>query len=166
MSDGSIIEKSTRRRFLVDVDKFEDFLTSEGCLNVCEIRQFYLVFKNGRAACLQETHFGGCDSTTVRSGATPFDLDEFEFRAHGDEYMEKRGFKSGAEVRRSQYEVEFEDREWSVNLFDDDLEGLTLATIAGPDVAEITSLPSWVEAEVTHDSRYRSAWMAMNGRPE
>jgi CYTH domain-containing protein len=174
MTTGSIMETSPRRRFLVDVDKFEKFLTTEGCLSVCEIKQHYLIFKNGRAACLKETHWKRFASTTVRTGETPFDLDEFEFRAHEDEYMGKRGLKTGQEIKRTQWEVDFNDQEWTVDIFhfgddddeEDDQNVLSLASFEGPSVASTTAIPEWATTDVTDDIRYRSASMAINGRPE
>jgi CYTH domain-containing protein len=174
MSEAAVMEAQPRRLFLVDVDKFTDFLATEGDLGVCEIRQYYLIFGSGRATRMREVHYGHKDSTYVRSGATPLELDGVEFKADDEEYMEKKHLKTGNEVKRIRYEVEFDDQEWVVDLFDfqdqhdgDDEYEMTLALATfGDRVSSTESLPPWLLTDVTDDSRYRTANIALHGWPE
>jgi len=73
-----------------------------------------------------------------------------------------------ARIAKRRYHIVDHDREFSLDVFLDDLAPLELVEIEWPDEAGLHALPApdWTLGEVTHDPRYQGGALATNGLPE
>lgn len=60
-------------------------------------------------------------------------------------------------IEKTRYEVPFDGKVWTVDVFEGANAGLVVAEIELSDDAEQISLPPWIGVEVTDDPRYRNS---------
>lgn len=63
-------------------------------------------------------------------------------------------------IEKWRYEVWVNGLKWEVDEFAGDNAGLVLAEVELSHEAQTITLPPWVGAEVSHDARYRNAYLA------
>lgn len=73
-------------------------------------------------------------------------------------------------VQKHRHHVDWQQQRWTVDEFDGDLDGLTLAEIELHDDQPVDQLrdailPPWVGDEVSEDRHYTNAHLARHGRP-
>ena len=70
-------------------------------------------------------------------------------------------------LRKRRYHLAFDRRYWSLDLFEDALDGLEILEVEAQSQAELAALvpPSWCASEITDDIRYQCGALARNGRP-
>jgi CYTH domain-containing protein len=69
-------------------------------------------------------------------------------------------------MHKRRYHFPIEGRYWSLDLFEDSLEGLALVEVEVPDEAALAALvpPPWATKEVTHDVRYQCGALAQSNQ--
>lgn len=155
--------KEIERKFLVDTEKIKPVLNAAS--KRYSLSQYYIAASNELAIRLRME-----DSNRVilaiKSGTNPMEMNEFEFIMPWDEYDDRRKEMVGFEIIKLRHYVEFDGRTWEVDVFFGDLEGLIVAEIECDDAADITNLPEWVTKEVTFDTRFKNARLALKGLNE
>jgi adenylate cyclase len=157
--------KEIERKFTVDCDQIDAIVMSGGFSGKREISQYYVISEKGLAVRLRKDEGADHAVLAVKSGTNALAVDEFEFKAHLSEYEDKKTEMVGIEISKTRYEIEFDGRTWEVDFFHGELEGLVVAEIECDDAADITNLPEWVLRDVTFDSGYKNAVLALKGLP-
>lgn len=155
--------KEIERKFLVDHTKSKPVLASSS--KCYALSQYYLVAKKELAIRLRMENNQRV-VLAIKSGTNPMEMDEIEFVMPYDSYVERLPEKVGVEIAKLRHYVEFDGRTWEVDEFSGDLEGLIVAEIECDDAAEINNLPEWVTEEVTFDTRFKNARLALEGLNE
>ncbi len=139
-------------------------------LEICEtmriIRQYYIVSSKEVAVRLRLDEGDNQAILAVKNGLDPMRMNEVEFKIPRNDYFRRLHEKTGFEISKTRYLIDFEGRTWEVDEFHGNLEGLMVAEIEADDAATITSFPHWVVEEVTYDTSFKNAVMAVNGRPK
>jgi CYTH domain-containing protein len=156
--------KEIERKFLVREGIRESDIAemSEGSKS---IRQYYLVSSKDAAVRLRHQSGTADAILTVKAGGNGISTDEFEFPVAAAYYEGHIGDRQGIEIVKTRFLVPHGGRTWEVDVFRGDLEGLVVAELECDDAAEVTDLPEWASTEVTYDSRYKNAVLALMGKP-
>jgi adenylate cyclase len=157
--------KEIERKFTVDTVKIATAIAGNAFSDKREINQYYVISQKGLAVRLRKDEGADHAVLAVKSGTNALAVDEFEFKTHLSEYEDKKAEMVGIEISKTRYEIEFDGRTWEVDFFHGELEGLVVAEIECDDAADITNLPEWTVEDVTFDSRYKNAVLALNGAP-
>lgn len=158
--------KEIERKFLVREEILIPILQDEKILRT-KISQFYLVATPDVAVRLRKSP----DSDepvvlAVKHGGNLISTNEHEFPVSFESYDERLSDRVGHEIVKTRHFVWHGDREWEVDVFEGELDGLIVAELECDDAADVTDLPEWVGEEVTFDRRYKNAVLALNGRPQ
>lgn len=158
--------KEIERKFLVREEILIPILQDEKILRT-KISQFYLVATPDVAVRLRKSP----DSDepvvlAVKHGGNLISTNEHEFPVSFESYDERLSDRVGHEIVKTRHFVWHGDREWEVDVFEGELDGLIVAELECDDAADVTDLPEWVGEEVTFDRRYKNAVLAIKGRPE
>jgi adenylate cyclase len=171
--------KEIERKFTVHLDKIKTVLQESEELGpvmdgeephsrvdrIFRLRQYYIVATKELAIRLRLEGKWGPEILTIKSGTNPMVMDEFEFPLPYGTYHARMSEMVGVEIDKIRHLINFDGRTWELDVFKGDLEGLIVAEIECYDAAEITNLPEWVKEDVTFDSRYKNAVLALNGAP-
>lgn len=158
--------KEIERKFLVREEILIPILQDEKVLRTT-ISQFYLVATPDVAVRLRKSP----DSDepvvlAVKHGGNLISTNEHEFPVPFESYDERLADRVGHEIVKTRHYVWHGDREWEVDVFEGELNGLIVAELECDDAAEVTDLPDWVGEEVTFDKRYKNAVLALKGMPD
>ncbi|NTF16810.1 CYTH domain-containing protein [Agrobacterium rubi] len=157
--------KEIERKFLVREEILIPLL-QDPSLQRKEIAQFYIVSSKEAAVRIRKTDGRDHAVLTVKSGGNGISSDEFEFDVALSEYAAKLEERVGHEIAKTRHLIEHNGRVWEVDVFHGALAGLIVAELECDDAAEVTDIPAWVGEEVTYDSRYKNAVLALRGKPE
>jgi CYTH domain-containing protein len=158
--------KEIERKFLVREEILIPILRDEKVLRM-RIAQFYLVATPEVAVRLRKAE--GSDEgviLAVKHGGNMISTNEHEFPVPFEAYDECLADRVGHEIAKTRHYVWHGDREWEVDVFEGELDGLIVAELECDDAADVTDLPDWVSDEVTYDSRYKNAVLALKGKPQ
>lgn len=151
--------KEIERKFLVAGDGW--------CVAIeksSSIRQFYLAAAPDRTVRVRIRD--GAAWLTLKFGAQARVRDEFEYPIPLTEAEEMRAFAIGTVIEKNRHNVRFGAHVYEVDVFAGVLSGLVLAELeTSEDVAD-AQLPHWLGREVTGESAYYNASLALNGKPE
>jgi len=157
------VAKEIERKFLVDPRKIKPILDAAPRLR--SLSQYYITSSKELAIRLRMED-GHRVILAIKSGTNPMEMNEFEFDLPWDEYECRRKEMVGIEIIKRRHYVDFDDRIWEIDVFLGELEGLIVAEIECDDAADITNLPDWVTTEVTFDTRFKNARLALQGLNE
>lgn len=155
--------KEIERKFLVDTGKIKPIL--DASTKRYSLSQYYIAASRELAIRLRMENAQRV-ILAIKSGTNPMEMNEFEFVLPWDEYEDRRKEMVGVEIIKLRHYIEFDNRTWEVDVFFGDLEGLIVAEIECDDAADITNLPDWVTKEVTFDTRFKNARLALEGLNE
>ena len=92
---------------------------------------------------------------TLKSARTGFTRQEYEYEIPLPDAGEMlASLCSGGLIEKTRYTVLDRGREWVVDVFDGDNEGLVVAEVELDSEDEDVRLPAWAGSEVTSDPRY------------
>lgn len=151
--------KEIERKFLVRGDAWRD-----GVSEAVRIRQFYLEASADRSVRVR-VRDGASARLTLKFGAHGRERDEFEYAIPVEDAEEMLAFVVGHVIEKTRHHVIHRDRLYEVDVFAGDLAGLVLAELETPEDVADDDLPPWLGREVTGESCYYNAWMAVNGCP-
>lgn len=151
--------KEIERKFLVSGDAWRD---SAG--KAVRIRQFYLDASADRSVRVR-IRDGASAMLTLKFGDHGRERDEFEYAIPIEDAEEMLAFAVGHVIEKTRYHVIHRDRLYEVDVFAGSLAGLVLAELETPQDVADHDLPPWLGREVTGESPYYNAWLAVNGRP-
>jgi adenylate cyclase len=96
-------------------------------------------------------------------GAGGLTRSEFEYEIpHADADVMLKQFCPNRLLEKTRHIVEFGNATWEVDEFSGTHYGLILAEVELDSETQQVQLPPWVGAEVTHDPRFKNAYLAVN----
>ncbi len=87
---------------------------------------------------------------------------EYEYEIPQKDATELLNHFTSCEIQKNRYHIQFKKKQWDVDEFMDENEGLILAEIELKTKNEIFEIPDWVSEEVTDDARYSNVNLAQN----
>lgn len=156
--------KEIERKFLVREELLLPLLEDSN-IERKFIAQYYLVSSQAAAVRIRRTSGMENAVLTIKSGSNGISADEFEFDVPLAEYLGKLSERVGNEIVKTRYLIQHGKRTWEVDVYAGALAGLIVVELECDDAAEVTDLPEWIGEEVTYDSRYKNAVLALEGKP-
>jgi len=151
--------KEIERKFLVASDEWREAIDSSSSM-----RQFYLAAGDDRSVRVRIRD--GQAFLTLKFGAQARVRDEFEYPIPLAEAEEMQAFSIGETIEKTRHRVRKDGHVYEVDVFEGPLAGLVLAELETPQEVPDAALPKWLGREVTGDSSYYNASLALRGKPE
>lgn len=146
--------REVERKFLVADDGWKG-----AAAGGCRLRQAYLA-EGGAASVRIRTKNGTEAFLTVKSAVPALSRAEYEYPVPVSDAEEMFRLRTGSIVEKTRFPVSHAGREWEVDVYSGENEGLVVAEVELPDEAAALDLPLWVGDEVTGDARYYAAALA------
>ena len=151
--------KEIERKFLVTTDAWRGHAGGKTA-----IRQFYLAAAAGRS--LRVRIRNGVSATlTLKFGSHGRERDEFEYEIPLGDAGEMMEFATGHVIEKTRHEVRHKGCLYEVDVFSGDLSGLVIAELETPEDVPKAALPEWLGREVTGESAFYNASLALHGLP-
>lgn len=138
------------RKFLVASDAWREGAQGQ------KFRQGYLCIS--RDATVRVRHAGERAYLTIKGATAGMSRAEFEYDipvADAEAMLQDHCLKPL--IEKTRYEVPYEGKVWTVDVFEGENAGLIVAEIELDHGEEDIPLPPWAGAEVTDDPRYRNS---------
>lgn len=148
------------RKFLVSGDGWRD-----GVGTRIRIRQFYLSAAHGRTLRVRVSD-GTSAVLTLKFGGVGRRRDEFEYAIPLGDAEKMQSFAIGRVIEKTRCHVSHRGHLYEVDVFEGPLAGLLIAELETPEDVPDDRLPDWLGQEVTDDSRYYNASLALGDLPE
>jgi len=103
---------------------------------------------------------------TLKFGSTARERDEFEYPIPLAEAQEMLAFAIGRVIEKTRHHVRHRGYLYEVDVFGGLLAGLVVAELETPEDVPDEMLPAWLGREVTGESRFYNASLALGGIPE
>lgn len=151
--------KEIERKFLLAADVWRQQATG-----ATAITQFYLAVERSRTVRLRIRE-GKEAVLTLKFGTNDRARDEFEYAVPLADAEEMRAFAVGRVIEKTRHIVPHQGYSFEVDEFHGELAGLVLAELETPDDVPDERLPDWIGREVTGETAYYNASLALVGRP-
>jgi len=152
--------KEVERKFLVSSAEWLDLAEAD-----IRIRQFYLAAAPGRTVRVRISD-GVSAMLTLKFGSKARERDEFEYPIPLAEAQEMLAFAIGRVIEKTRHHVRHRGYLYEVDVFGGVLAGLVVAELETPEDVPDEMLPAWLGREVTGESRFYNASLALGGIPE
>lgn len=152
--------KEVERKFLVSSAEWRDLAEAD-----IRIRQFYLAAAPGRTVRVRISDSASA-MLTLKFGSTARERDEFEYPIPLAEAQEMLAFAIGRVIEKTRHHVRHRGYLYEVDVFGGMLAGLVVAELETPEDVPDEMLPAWLGREVTGESRFYNASLALGGIPE
>ncbi|OHV86292.1 CYTH domain-containing protein [Mesorhizobium sp. ORS 3428] len=152
--------KEVERKFLVSGNAWRHQVEAE-----IRIRQFYLAAAPGRTVRARISD-GASAKLTLKFGDKARERDEFEYSIPLAEAEELMAFAIGRVIEKTRHHVRYRSYLYEVDVFGGALAGLVIAELETPEDVPDEMLPDWLGREVTGESRFYNASLALGGIPE
>lgn len=152
--------KEVERKFLVSSAEWLDLAEAD-----IRIRQFYLAAAPGRTVRVRISD-GVSAMLTLKFGSKARERDEFEYPIPLSEAQEMLAFAIGRVIEKTRHHVRHRGYLYEVDVFGGVLAGLVVAELETPEDVPDEMLPAWLGREVTGESRFYNASLALGGIPE
>ncbi|BCG91870.1 CYTH domain-containing protein [Mesorhizobium sp. 131-2-1] len=152
--------KEVERKFLVSSAAWRDLVEAD-----IRIRQFYLAAAPGRTVRVRISD-GVSAQLTLKFGSKARERDEFEYPIPLAEAQEMQAFAIGRVIEKTRHHVRHSGYLYEVDVFGGLLTGLVVAELETPEDVPDEMLPDWLGREITGESRFYNASLALGGIPE
>ncbi|RWA58177.1 CYTH domain-containing protein [Mesorhizobium sp. M4B.F.Ca.ET.190.01.1.1] len=152
--------KEVERKFLVASPAWRDRVEAD-----IRIRQFYLAATPGRSVRVRICD-GVSAKLTLKFGSRARERDEFEYSIPLAEAQEMQAFAVGRVIEKTRHHVRHRGYLYEVDVFGGMLAGLVVAELETPEDVPDEMLPDWLGREITGESRFYNASLALGGIPE
>ena len=152
--------KEVERKFLVSSAAWRDLVEAD-----IRIRQFYLAAAPGRTVRVRISD-GVSAQLTLKFGSKARERDEFEYPIPLAEAQEMQAFAIGRVIEKTRHHVRHRGYLYEVDVFGGLLTGLVVAELETPEDVPDEMLPDWLGREITGESRFYNASLALGGIPE
>lgn len=142
----------TERKFLVIGDDWKEKAPSE------YFSQGYLSQDPERSVRVRIA--GDQAFLTIKGMSQGISRQEFEYPIPTDDARELLSLCLPSIITKTRYFVEINGRQWEVDEFHDDNQGLVIAEIELDNESDVVDLPEWVGKEVSDDRRYYNVSLA------
>jgi adenylate cyclase len=148
------------RKFLVRNDEWQALSTATS-----RFRQFYLAGADDRTVRVRVVDESRA-VLTLKFGTSVAIRNEYEFPIPIGDAMDMQRFALGTVLAKRRHLVPYGPHVYEVDVFEGELKGLVLAELESPDALTVSDLPGWLGREVTGQSAYFNASLALKGLPE
>ncbi|SDA50724.1 CYTH domain-containing protein [Mesorhizobium qingshengii] len=152
--------KEVERKFLVSSTAWRNLAEAD-----IRIRQFYLAAAPGRTVRIRISD-GASAKLTLKFGSRARERDEFEYSIPLAEAEEMLAFAIGRVIEKTRHHVRHRGYLYEVDVFGGPLAGLVVAELETPEDVPDEMLPDWLGREVTGESKFYNASLALGGIPE
>ncbi|AZO49808.1 MAG: CYTH domain-containing protein [Mesorhizobium sp.] len=152
--------KEVERKFLVSSAAWRDLAEAD-----IRIRQFYLAAAPGRTVRVRISDDTSAE-LTLKFGSKARERDEFEYPIPLAEAEEMQAFAIGRVIEKTRHHVRHRGYLYEVDVFGGMLAGLVVAELETPEDVPDEMLPDWLGREITGESRFYNASLALGGIPE
>ncbi|WP_192255223.1 CYTH domain-containing protein [Mesorhizobium silamurunense] len=152
--------KEVERKFLVSDPTWRSLVEAD-----IRIRQFYVGAQPGRTVRVR-INDGRSAELTLKFGDRARERDEFEYPIPLAEAEELMAFAIGRVIEKTRHHVRHRGYLYEVDVFGGVLSGLVVAELETPEDVPDEMLPDWLGREVTGESRFYNASLALGGIPE
>ncbi|RWH20416.1 CYTH domain-containing protein [Mesorhizobium sp.] len=152
--------KEVERKFLVADPAWRSLVEAH-----IRIRQFYVAAQPGRTVRVRISD-GGSAALTLKFGNKARERDELEYPIPLAEAEELMAFAIGRVIEKTRHHVRHRGYLYEVDVFGGVLSGLVVAELETPEDVPDEMLPDWLGREVTGESRFYNASLALGGIPE
>lgn len=152
--------KEVERKFLVTSSAWRSLAEAD-----IRIRQFYVAAQPGRTVRVRISD-GRSAELTLKFGDRARERDEFEYPIPLHEAEELMAFAIGRVIEKTRHHVRHRGYLYEVDVFGGVLSGLVVAELETPEDVPDEMLPDWLGREVTGESRFYNASLALGGIPE
>jgi adenylate cyclase len=152
--------KEVERKFLVSGNAWRHLVEAE-----ISIRQFYLAAAPGRSVRVRVSDDASAE-LTLKFGDRVRERDEFEYPIPLADAEEMMAFAIGRVIEKTRHHVKHHGYLYEVDVFGGALAGLVIAELETPEDVPDEMLPDWLGREVTGESRFYNASLALGGIPE
>ncbi len=142
------------RKFLVDAAQWEQLEKPNGT----PFKQGYLLNDKDRTIRIRATDQHGY--ITLKGATQGYSRKEYEYTIPVDEAWELINHFAQSTVTKTRYCIEFANKTWEVDVFEEENAGLLMAELELDDESETFDLPPWVTQEVTSDKRYYNGYLS------
>ena len=143
------------RKFLVTGDGWKDAVVAQ-----TPMRQGY--FETGPMSTVRVRIEGERAVLTIKGPTVGISRAEYEYEIPmGEAHEMLDTFCQGRQVEKIRYDVEHGGKTWEVDVFEGENEGLVLAEVELDRPDEEVAIPDWIGEDVSADSRYRNACLAV-----
>lgn len=142
------------RKFLVASDEWRA-VAGRGM----RLRQAYLA-ETDRAAIRVRIEEGGGALLTIKSAEPGLSRSEFEYPLPVRDAEALTELRQGSVLEKTRFHARHAGREWEVDVYSGDNEGLVIAEIELESERAKFELPGWIGREVTGEARYYAARLA------
>ncbi|MGN6639571.1 MAG: CYTH domain-containing protein [Mucilaginibacter sp.] len=139
------------RKFLIDHDKWNKIEKPEGT----HYRQGYILADRGRTVRVRVSDKQGF--LNLKSKNSQVSRNEYEYEIPLQDGIEILKVFAASGTEKIRYKIPVSGKEWEVDVFLGDNEGLIVAEIELESEDEEFEKPDWVTNEVTDDGRYTNA---------
>jgi CYTH domain-containing protein len=139
------------RKFLIDHDKWNKIEKPEGT----HYRQGYILADRGRTVRVRVSDKQGF--LNLKSKNSQISRNEYEYEIPLQDGIEILKVFATSGTEKIRYKIPVSGKEWEVDVFSGDNEGLIVAEIELESEDEEFEKPDWVTDEVTDDGRYTNA---------
>jgi adenylate cyclase len=147
------------RKYLVTGDAWRQAVTSQ-----TPMRQGY--FETGPASTVRVRIEGARAVLTIKGPTVGISRTEYEYEIPIEDARQMLDiFCEGRQVQKVRFYVSFAQMTWEVDVFEGENEGLVLAEVELERADQEVEVPEWIGQEVSHDSRYRNACLAVKSMP-
>lgn len=144
------------RKFLVNKDAWSK-IKANGIL----YRQGYLLREEGKSIRVRIVE-GDKGYLTIKGKTNRFSRPEYEYPLPAQDAEELLQRFCSAVIEKKRYKITVNNKQWEVDEFLEDNEGLLVAELELSDENEAFQLPDWIEKEVTNDTRYYNSQLSVN----
>ncbi|RUW89132.1 CYTH domain-containing protein [Mesorhizobium sp. M7A.F.Ca.US.010.02.1.1] len=152
--------KEVERKFLVTSTAWRELAEAS-----IRILQFYLAAGPGRTVRIRISD-GGSAKLTLKFGSKARERDEFEYSIPLSEAVEMLDFAIGRVIEKTRHHVRHRGYLYEIDVFGGPLAGLVIAELETPEDVPDEMLPDWLGREVTGESKFYNASLALGGIPE
>ncbi len=145
--------KEIERKFLVDLEHWPN--EAKGV----HFEQGYIAITNSgivRVRIIRDE----VSTLTVKSSGTGLSRDEFQYEIPMDEAKALLKLCQNDIIEKTRYHVIVEGKQWDVDQFHGNNDGLWIAEVELKSEDEQVTLPKWVTNEVTGDKHYYNAFIS------
>ncbi|RUX24996.1 CYTH domain-containing protein [Mesorhizobium sp. M7A.F.Ca.US.011.01.1.1] len=152
--------KEVERKFLVSSPAWLELAEAD-----IRILQFYLAAGPERTVRIRISD-GISARLTLKFGSKARERDEFEYSIPLSEAVEMLDFAIGRVIEKTRHHVRHRGYLYEIDVFGGPLAGLVIAELETPEDVPDEMLPDWLGREVTGESKFYNASLALGGIPE
>lgn len=150
----------TERKFLVDREKLYNVMGFHPILWQHETIKQYYIMATKEVTIRMRLHQDK-SVLCIKYGGNGISVNELEFDLPLEDYFIRKSEMVGNELVKKRYPFYFGDKKWELDIF----QGLDLMLLEleHPNAAQETFMPPCTGLEVSEDSRYKNAVLALKG---